>query len=196
MKGVVKTYNSEKGFGFITSDDGDIFFHINNVKNKAVVPVPGMAVEFQKGENEKGDFAQDITLAESTGKPVFIKLGNDRIKISNIKDYGIYDDSDSLLSEFKRNEKWIIDHELDLRQLKNDERTYWNLIPGREYELNEKKREQKELENSIRYQNALRHNLICLYLTTYQGNYYKYYECLEDWDINEKLKLLDTYLCE
>lgn len=37
-KGVVKTYNSQSGFGFITSESGnDVFFHINNVSGELAV---------------------------------------------------------------------------------------------------------------------------------------------------------------
>ena len=37
-KGIVKTYNLQNGFGFITSENGnDVFFHINNVSDELAV---------------------------------------------------------------------------------------------------------------------------------------------------------------
>lgn len=64
MQGIVKFYNANKGFGFVTSDDGqEFFFHISEVKNHSE-PQQGDPVSFQLGTNDRGECATSITLTE------------------------------------------------------------------------------------------------------------------------------------
>ena len=58
--GIVKMYNSEKGFGFITcSNTGqDFFFHITGVKGDE--PAENDKVEFNITEGKKGLQAIDV----------------------------------------------------------------------------------------------------------------------------------------
>jgi len=54
--GFLKTFRSEKGFGYITPDNGseDIFFHLQNVSNGGDVDmVPGARLKFDVGVNER-----------------------------------------------------------------------------------------------------------------------------------------------
>ena len=62
MKGIVKTLNSEKGFGFIKGEDGkEYFFHRSSLKNAPFdVLKKGQSVEFEDTENTKGPRAEDI----------------------------------------------------------------------------------------------------------------------------------------
>jgi cold shock CspA family protein len=55
MRGTVKFYNAEKGFGFIFSDGlkEDIFFRIGEWKHPSV-PLGNDDVEFELGEDQKG----------------------------------------------------------------------------------------------------------------------------------------------
>lgn len=90
MNGQVRMFNEERGFGFIYGDNGvDYFFHISSVKN--VEPITrGTLVEFTPTTNAKGNAAKNVTVIQGqTMRPLFIKLGDTRIKLSNIKDYGI-----------------------------------------------------------------------------------------------------------
>lgn len=49
VEGIVKTYNVEKGFGFISveGENKDIFFHITNCPNKHVEPKQGERFKFR-----------------------------------------------------------------------------------------------------------------------------------------------------
>ena len=62
-QGVVKFYNSLKGFGFITTQNGEeIFFHKSNVKNTGFrdVLVQGDNVQFELKTEQKGKRAYNI----------------------------------------------------------------------------------------------------------------------------------------
>jgi CspA family cold shock protein len=62
-QGVVKFYNSMKGFGFITTQTGEeIFFHKSNVKNTGFrdVLVQGDNVQFELKQEQKGKRAYNI----------------------------------------------------------------------------------------------------------------------------------------
>lgn len=63
IQGVVKFYNSTKGFGFITAETGEeIFFHKTNVKNSGFRNslVQGDNVQFELKQEEKGKRAYNI----------------------------------------------------------------------------------------------------------------------------------------
>ena len=63
MKGKVKMFNSERGFGFITGDDGkDVYFHSSSVESGAVLAV-GDSVEFEVEAGERGPRAKNVKKA-------------------------------------------------------------------------------------------------------------------------------------
>ena len=66
MKGKVKNFNKEKGYGFIRTDEGkDIFFHYSELKMEGFKTVnPNQVVEFEIIETEKGQRAVNITIVE------------------------------------------------------------------------------------------------------------------------------------
>ena len=54
-KGTVKFYNSSKGFGFLTTAEGeDVFFHRSNVKDT------GFRSELQKGDPVTFELKQEM----------------------------------------------------------------------------------------------------------------------------------------
>ncbi len=62
-KGTVKWFNADKGFGFITPEDGgkDLFVHHSEVKVSGYATLnEGQAVEFEIGEGQKGPCANNV----------------------------------------------------------------------------------------------------------------------------------------
>ena len=61
--GKVKWFNSQKGYGFITQDDGgkDLFVHTSSVEGGTLNE--NDSVNFEIGEGQKGPCATDVTLA-------------------------------------------------------------------------------------------------------------------------------------
>lgn len=91
MRGRIKRYFSDKGYGFIAGEDGvDYYFHISNVRT-AVQITQGSVVEFDvvRANDKKNNKAVNIKIIEVKDRPQFIQLGGTRVKLSNIKNYGI-----------------------------------------------------------------------------------------------------------
>jgi cold shock protein len=62
MKGTVKWFNSGKGFGFITGEDGkDVFVHFSEVKGEGFKSLnEGDQVEFEVEQGDKGLKAKGV----------------------------------------------------------------------------------------------------------------------------------------
>jgi cold shock protein len=62
--GTVKWFNAEKGFGFITPDDGsqDLFAHYSAIQTSGYRSLDeGQRVEFEVTQGQKGPQASNIT---------------------------------------------------------------------------------------------------------------------------------------
>ena len=61
-EGTVKWFNSSKGYGFISQEDGeDLFVHFKSIIGDGYKSLEeGQKVEFTVGEGEKGPQAQDV----------------------------------------------------------------------------------------------------------------------------------------
>ena len=62
MKGTVKWFNSEKGFGFITKEDGnDVFVHFTAIKGDGFKTLEeGQRVSFDVTQGNRGDQAANV----------------------------------------------------------------------------------------------------------------------------------------
>ncbi|MEY4362106.1 MAG: hypothetical protein RL391_1412 [Actinomycetota bacterium] len=60
--GTVKFFNAEKGYGFISREDGpDVFVHFSQIQTKGFKTLQeGQKVEFEVGPGRKGDEARDV----------------------------------------------------------------------------------------------------------------------------------------
>jgi len=65
MNGTVKWFNPEKGFGFITSEDGtDVFAHFSQINIDGFKTLEeGQKVTFTVTEGQKGPQAENIEIA-------------------------------------------------------------------------------------------------------------------------------------
>ncbi len=63
MNGTVKWFNAEKGFGFITGEDGkDVFAHFSQINKDGYKTLEeGEEVTFNLAEGPKGPQAENIT---------------------------------------------------------------------------------------------------------------------------------------
>jgi CspA family cold shock protein len=62
-KGTVKWFSSEKGFGFITPDDGgtDMFVHHSEIQTSGYASLDeGQKVTFDVGQGQKGPCATNV----------------------------------------------------------------------------------------------------------------------------------------
>lgn len=62
MVGTVKWFNSQKGFGFITTQEGnDVFVHYSGIKEDGFKTLEeGQEVEFDVTEGQKGEQAINV----------------------------------------------------------------------------------------------------------------------------------------
>ena len=58
LKGVLKTWKEDRGFGFIKPDNGkrDVFIHISSLKGASRRPVIGDVIYYQIAKDSRGKF--------------------------------------------------------------------------------------------------------------------------------------------
>lgn len=63
MKGTVKWFNAQKGYGFITNTEGkDIFVHYTGINEEGFKALDeSQEVEFDISKTDRGDFAINVT---------------------------------------------------------------------------------------------------------------------------------------
>jgi CspA family cold shock protein len=62
MNGTVKWFNAEKGYGFITAEDGsDVFVHFSQINKEGYKTLEeGEEVEFEVAQGAKGPQAENV----------------------------------------------------------------------------------------------------------------------------------------
>ena len=64
--GIVKWYDSDKGFGFITADDGeDVFVHVSTLPDGVLALRPGTKVDFGIVDGRRGKQALSVTILDT-----------------------------------------------------------------------------------------------------------------------------------
>jgi cold shock CspA family protein len=58
--GIVKTFKPDKGFGFITTDGQDIFFHVSALRDSRIQPVRDTRVSYRLDVTQRGPRALDV----------------------------------------------------------------------------------------------------------------------------------------
>ncbi len=179
MKGKIIRYFEEKGYGFIKDEEGESrFFHITDVINTTSITLFS-DVAFDPSSNNKGGIAKNIKVIEAEKIPKFIIFGDVRIKLSNIKSYGM--DVNKYTNKRKLEES-------SLDRVVNNTGTVTALlnimtdgiIPYTGHV--EAKYEEEIVIKDV------------LYVTTYQGDNYRFEDGRVKFNINSKLKELDKYL--
>ena len=63
-QGTVKFFNAEKGFGFISREQGDdVFVHFSNIQGEGYKSLDeGQRVEFDVAPGKKGEEAQNVSV--------------------------------------------------------------------------------------------------------------------------------------
>lgn len=194
MRGRIKRFIEDKGYGFITGEDGqDYFFHISQVRDMVEIK-NYMIVNFDIADGKKGKNAVNIRVSEQNNSPSkFITCGNTNIRLNNIKQYGLgqyailYEKvfrEDMKEKRYKFEDEWqycgeisieyldlyISDVETSVLVRKSDteEPTYNSLLRKKRREVFEIKRKKY------------------LYITTYQNDNFTFKETEVDFDIYEK----------
>lgn len=64
MEGIVKWFNAQKGYGFITSDDGkDVFVHFSSIMSDGFKSLKeGDRVKFDLTNSQKGEQAAIVSI--------------------------------------------------------------------------------------------------------------------------------------
>ena len=63
LKGTVKWFNDQKGYGFISPEEGDkdLFVHMSSIQMEGFKTLKdGQEVEYEVGEGEKGPVATNV----------------------------------------------------------------------------------------------------------------------------------------
>lgn len=67
-RGVLKKFDSERGFGFIKPDDGggDVFLHVRAARNSGLTSMPevGTRLEYEVEQSDRGARAVKISVAD------------------------------------------------------------------------------------------------------------------------------------
>ena len=71
VKGTVKWFSNQKGYGFITPENGkDVFVHFSAIQGDGYKSLnEGEAVEFEVSQGPKGEQAVNVIRSQTSAKP-------------------------------------------------------------------------------------------------------------------------------
>lgn len=174
MIGTVKFFNESKGYGFITLKDNnqsDYFFHISNVVSDYTLPKKRDIVTFDIEHKEDKVSAINVSLKnEYNENEKFFKIKNTRIKLNNIKNYGI------------GHTTCYYDYHYDLVSYDEDE----NVGFLKRLFLNKRVNESLSIRGSIDSNRLIDEGLVKVketayfYVTTFQGDNFKFFDDLSN----------------
>ncbi len=81
MEGTVKWFNTKKGYGFITGDDGEEYFVHHTALAQGTFIRDNDKVAFEPAESDKGKQAQNVTLLQKGSE--IAKEGSEQPKEEN-----------------------------------------------------------------------------------------------------------------
>lgn len=187
MKGRVKKFFHDKGYGFIKDENGDSrFFHISNIKGIEEI-FEGTIVKFEPSENSKGLQAKDVIVLNNN-KRAFISFGDTNIRLNNIKNYGI--DYVTEIEVTKETKNYTTGEKIFNRTLG----VFTILAGASEGSGATAVSGLKSFGNSYYVENEKKIKHRVLYITTYQGDNFRFQENKVNFDIMEKLNVLNDYL--
>lgn len=195
MEGRVIKYFNEKGYGFIKDEKGDNrFFHVSNIKSMNQIS-SGRLVEFIPSNNEKGLLAIDINIIEEKA-PVFLMLGDTRIKLSNIKNYGL---DYTTVEKIDKKELPLTKTEKILKKTFGIPLGIIGAIDGIAEGGNPSlgiNIISDSFVNSRIEERKINITYKVLYITTYQGDNFRFSQQDVDFNIDEKIREIDSYFCK
>lgn len=88
MNGKITTFFEDKGFGFITDENGENrYFHVIKVQNPELIKKNAL-VTFEPTNNTKGPSAYAVKVQAASK---YITIANERIKISSIRSFHTFE---------------------------------------------------------------------------------------------------------
>ena len=83
----VKWFNSEKGYGFISREEGpDVFVHYSAIQMGGYRTLEeGQRVEFEVGPGKKGEEAQNVRISEPTRSFLLARVPAHRVKRATVR---------------------------------------------------------------------------------------------------------------
>lgn len=187
MNGRIKMYNDNKGYGFIKAEnDRDYFFHISSVAPFSSFSINSY-VSFIESSNNKGLIALSVKVLDNR-IPKFISCGNTRIKISNIKEYGISYRELYVKPNYKKSDiqpdglfhkifpKLVEDGTYDIK---------YSIPSNYNYSI---------IDELCGYSDYKLKSVPYLYITTYQNENFIFYSLTSSFNIYDKRNELDTFM--
>lgn len=186
MNGRVTKYFENKGYGFILDENKENrFFHISDVQVDELIEI-GMIVQFDSAETSKGKIAKNIKRLKQI-KSQFIQLGKVRLKLNNIKDYGLTHED-------------VEYEEVEVTKLGKLQKILVRTVGAIglvevALGLDSMSREDIDIIFDGEYKEIKKHNVTydVLYITTFQNDNYRFSSQNADFNIHEKLKEIDMY---